>query len=582
MINDLWKRFKDSTETDKPPKRKEDMKDTTGLEDPESKEKVEPEESVGEKALSDSDEPDTDSEDGDVSGPDAVMEKMQCPNCGSDIDGDSKFCNECGAQIMGVKEEEFEGEPPPGGIEPWAMKIAEWFKKIPTSVKIVVPLLVIFIIGGLVALLVIAGNHSPAANVEKYLSHIKVGEYKDAYNMITHSEGQFSSFDYFKGWQLLQVDELGRLQGFDVRDRQHENSIFGKVISDDSEEGMSFTATLRYRKTTYDIRIDVESAGGTWPARQYKLRLAEVSTRIVASPVGSIIEIDGKKVGEAEQSEALSDALSLGDLPNDLDSAIEYVGKVINVGRSAVDEFKRLMVQMNEVANEAQWIFDRFSTSNYSWGSVADSVDRIVQQSKDLGLDITRMVMKIYWIFGGGNDGTVRADLTRTETGLDLSNLPEGLHAVKVSLPGCKTMKETFYAPDGTTIALEPTKETEQRLAKAVNDYYIIHIDAVRNLNAEALKAVTDDKLLESETQDVLDLLGKGQHEVSMLKSLKYDEFKMLSEDIATVKTREKWAINTYQGYELVSALASVSREVTYTLELGSDGVWKVIEKKVD
>ncbi|MBN1289000.1 MAG: zinc ribbon domain-containing protein [Actinobacteria bacterium] len=581
MINGIWKRFKDSADTEKQPVENDPDEKVEDAGNSDERPSEVPVETDKEPDITGRDETRAEENDPDDSGEETPEDGIKCPNCGVGIDGDSKFCNECGEQIKGVKEEAYEAGAP-GGIEPWAVKFAEWFKKIPRIVKIGLPLMILLVAAGVVALFIIAGHNSPSANIDRYLSHLKVGEYKDAYGMLSHSEGQFSSFDYFKNWQLFQVDEMGRLIGYEIRERQHENSIFGKVISDDTVEGMSFVATLKYGKTNYDVRIDVESAGGTWPVNKYRLRLSRGPTRVLVSPVGSEIVIDGMKVGYAEESEVLSDALTLGDLPNDIESAIEYVRKIINLARSSVDEFKRIMVKIDDVANEAQWIFDRFTTSGFSWGSVADSADRIVQQSKDVGTEIAQLVMKIYWIFGGGDDGSVRADLTRAETGLDLNNLPEGLHGIEVSLPGCKTVKDTFYAPDGISVALKPAKETERKLAKAVNDYYVVYIDAVRNLRAESLKAVIDGKLLEAETQKVLDLLGKDQFQVLVLKSVKFSEYRMLSEEIATVRSKEKWAVNTYQGLELVSALAGVERDVTYTLEQDGNGVWKVIEKKVD
>lgn len=504
-----------------------------------------------------------------------------CPVCGAEMDGDSNFCNNCGEQILGIKEEEYEaGEP--GGLEPWAVKFADGFKKIPKWVKIGVPITVILIIGVLVALFVTAGFHSPSAAVDTYFSHIQVGDYRDAYNMITHSEGTFSSYEYFKDWQSFQVDELGRLEDFKVVEKQFGGGLFGTALSGEPAEGTAFVATLRYKESSYDVGITVELAGGLWPVKRYRLKLSEGSTRLLISPLGAKISIDGMKVGEAEIDEVLQDALELGDFPNDLESAIDYVKKVINVVQSSVERFKTVLADFENVVGDVQNVIDRFSTSDFSWVEITDSVERTVQQGKDLGLELARMAIKIYWVFGGGDDGSLRAKMTRAETGIDLNNLPEGLHGVKVTLPGCKTVEETFYAPDGVSIVLEPTRSTIRSLNTAIEEYYIAYRNVLLSLKPETLKTITDGDLLEEDTQKVLDLIGKGMTEAVVLKSRKFEEYKMLSQTIAIVKVKEKWAITTFQGSSVVSSLTNVKHDVIYTLEQGKQGKWMVIEKKVD
>lgn len=508
-------------------------------------------------------------------------EESLCPECGAELDGDSNFCNNCGEQILGVKEEEYEaGEP--GRLEPWALKMADGFRRIPTWVKIGVPVALILITGVLVALFVVAGFHSSSAAVESYLSHIQVGDYRDAYNMITHSEGTFSSYEFFRNWQSFQVDEMGPLESFEVAEKQYGGGLFGTAFSSEPTDGTAYVATLRYKESSYDVGVTVEPAGGFWPVNKYRLKLSESSTRLLVSPVGAVISIDGMKIGEAEVDEVLNDALQLSDLPNDLGSAIDYVKTVISVVQSSVERFKAVLADFENVVQDVQSIIDRFSTKGFSWAEITDSVERTVQQGKDLGTELARMAIKIYWIFGGGDDGSVRAKMTRAETGFDLNNLPEGLHGVKVTLPGCKTVKETFYAPDGASITLEPTRETERSLKTSIEEYYIARRNVLLSLKPETLKAITDGDLLEEDTQEVLDLMGKGMTRAVELKSRKFEEYKMLSQTIATVKVQEKWAVTTLQGSTVVSSLTNVKHDVVYTLEQNKKGKWMVIEKKVD
>jgi hypothetical protein len=504
-----------------------------------------------------------------------------CPSCGAKVEVDAKFCTNCSSPLGKEGRKKVEEAEAVAGLKPWAVKAGARISAVPWRVWVGVLLTIVIIIAIIVSLLVVASGHSPSAAVDRYLSRLKQGDLKGAYELVAQAGGRFSSFGYFSRWQGVQAQELGRLKDYKVKPRKTTGRLFGHLLSEEPVNSTPFVATLIYKNKSFDININAEDAGGVWPANKYLLRLSEDTTRVLCSPVGSKIYIDDGLVGRAVEDKALKDALSLGDLPKDVDGAIEYARKLVRTAQNAVDEFKRIARELDKVVESAQRIADRFGAAGMTWTDVMDAVDSTVQQSKELGADIARTAIHIYWLFGGGDDGSMRARLTRAQTGLDLNNLPEGYHVIRAELPGCKPVSKSFYAPEGSDITLEPDALTEIELKATMDAYYAEHIKALNTLNTAGLSPVCTGDLFAEENAKVADLTTRGLHVVSGLSSLKYNKMEMLAEDVATVETEETWNINTYRGAALVSATSGVKQKAVYTL-VREVGTWKVAERKVD
>ena len=71
--------------------------------------------------------------------------------------------------------------------------------------KVGVPLVILLIIAVLITLFVLAGTHSSEAAVSRYLGNLKSGDYKAAYDLVSHPGGKFSSYDFFQKWQNTPV-----------------------------------------------------------------------------------------------------------------------------------------------------------------------------------------------------------------------------------------------------------------------------------------------------------------------------------------------------------------------------------------
>ena len=502
---------------------------------------------------------------------------LACPECGVDVEANAKFCTQCAAPIDRSKKA---AKARADDVEPWAVKAGESVSRLPRGVKVGVPLVILLIIAVLITLFVLAGTHSSEAAVSRYLGNLKSGDYKAAYDLVAHPGGKFSSYDFFQKWQNTQTDAIGDLQEFTVQKRKVENKLFGKLITNAPTSGVPYVATLKYKDKTYDVNITAEEAGGSWPVKRWRLKLTEGNSRVLVTPLNSKVFIDGVFVGVAQPNQDLKDALELKHFPKDIDGAVDYAKKLVKSVQFLLDEFKRLASNLESVTESAQHVVDRFGTSGFTWSDLLDTANSTVEQSKGFGEDVARTAIHLYWIFGGGDDGSIRARYTRLESEVDVNNLPEGYHVVKAALPGADTDSKEFVAPQDVEIALVPTTRTEDDLKATMGAFYAETTNAEATLNTAGLKNALAGPLLVEETNRVLELAAKGQRVVRQLTALKFDNTKLLSDSVATVETHETWNMTTYQGPTPVSAQMGQAYHMIYTLEQQGDGSWKVVERK--
>ena len=540
-----------------------------------------------------------------------------CDRCGSELEPGLEFCAKCGSPVGGADAAELqqtgtageaagEGQSTVAGaagrdgrdgddgdaerpkkrklprppVEPWAVKAGETVKRIPTWIKVGVPLVILLIIGVIVALLLVAGAHSPAATVDSYLSRLQKGDYQGAYDLTVNKGGRYSTFAYFQRWQNLQAERLGQLKDFHVQPRKEQNKIFGRLVLEEQAAGAPFVASLVYTEKSYDVNMTAEDAGGTWPFKQYRLSLSDRSTRILASPLGAKVTIDGTPAGLSEPDQALQDALSLSHFPKSVNDAVDYVKRLRSAIEGYVESVKRIITGLGSVEQDVQNTFNKFGQSGVSWSQFLDSLKSTADVGRAVGDEVARTIVHLYWTFGGGDDGSLRASLTRTEPDIEVQNLPEGWHEVKVELNGARAQTKEFSAPEGISVDLNPTLATTNALKAAVEGYYAAKSVAEFTLNNSGLPAVIGGTLLDEENAIVLGLASKGQRVASQLISVKYSNPTLLSRNVATIETDEVWNFTTYQGATPTSVVASVKQHATYTLERDRDNTWKVIERK--
>jgi hypothetical protein len=511
-----------------------------------------------------------------------IPEEPVCPNCGVPIEPGAKFCTSCGGPLSRqARERVIEQRAAAAGVKPWAYKAGLRVSRMPWKVKLGIPVLVLLIIACVAAFFVIAAGHNPDAVVDRYFSKLQVGDLKEAYSLLSHPGGKFSSFDYFQRWQDNQTDNLGRMEDYQVRPRSTENRLLGRLIEEKPSDGTAFTATLNFKEESFDVNVTAKDAGGFWPFKRYRLRLSDQPTKLYVSPVGAEVYVDGTSVGEAVVNEDLEDALSLGDLPDDLDSAIDYARRAIKTIQYVVDEFRMLARGLDDVVEDVRSIFDRAGTGDVAWTEVMDAVNRTVSQSKQFGKDASRAAIHIYWIFGGGDDGSLRAALSRTETGQELVGLPEGFHKVEVKAEGMRAEEESIIAPESADISLKPDLSTEKELENTVQAYYGEVAASMMNHLTGNLDTLLTGDFLQTEEARIADLEAKGVTVAATLKSVKFLKEEMLRLDVAAVETEELWDYTTFQGPAPVNVQKNLKQKVVYTLVLRS-GDWKIAERKIE
>jgi zinc-ribbon domain len=519
--------------------------------------------------------------------PEATDKSKTCPGCGAEVEPGAKFCTNCAAPLdrkgrrAAYKAEKKKTRGEPKKVEPWAVKAGDTVARVPRWVKIWVPLGVLLIVALLVILFVIAAGHTPQAAIERYFGRLQHGQYDYAYEMLSRQSGKFGTAEYFVRWQELQSEQLGRLEDFSVRKRDLENRLFGRYTQPDPEEGSAYVATLQYKEKTYDVNVFAVEDGGAWPATSWKVKLSEGPTRAIVAPLGARIYVDGLFAGVAEEDKDLKEALTLKDFPDDFDEAVDYVRKLLRTFENSVLDLKTFLRDLDMVAEDVKNTFERLQTGSVSWQQIVDSWDQVVSQSKSFAGDIARAAVHLYWIFGGGDDGSVRARYTRVESGLDLRNLPEGWHEIEAKMAGMDSETKEFFAPETVSVSLDTGPAMENDLKTSLQNYFAVRSDAFFNLNPVGLAAVAGGKQLEQDLAQVADLATRGLHQASDLRSLKYIHFKVLAPRVATIETEETWNYTIYQGQTPVNIVTNQKNKVTYTLQRDkTDSPWKVTESK--
>lgn len=517
---------------------------------------------------------------------------VTCPRCGGAIEPGARYCTSCAApldrraaaeadrRLYRAEKKRTRGEP--DVVPPWAARAGDTVAGWPRWAKLWLPLAALLVTAVIVALFVVAAGHTPRAAINRYLEAVRHGEYNNAYNMLAARSGKFGTREYFTRWQDLQGQELGRLKGFSVRPLDGSESFLGRLVQPDPEEGDAYIATLEYREKTYDTSIFAVSAGGTWPFNSYKVKLSEGSTTVVAAPLGAVVTVDGVRIGRAVEDEDLKEALSLAHFPRTLDDGVDYVRTFVRAVENSVLDVKRLIRNLDMVVQDVRNTLDRVAMAGVSWQQIVDAWSQVVSQSKAFASDVGRTFMHLYWMFGGGDDGSVRARYTRIQSGLTLENFPEGWHRVEVSMPGMKTRTSEFWAPEGVTVSLEPESTTENELKLALQEYFVARSDAFFSLDPAGLTQAAGGSRLEEDLATVADYSARGLHQASDLKKLEYEEFKVLAPTVATIETEETWDFTVLQGRTPVNVASGQKNSYIYTLEREGDGPWKVTESKVD
>lgn len=468
----------------------------------------------------------------------------------------------------------------PGEVPDWAQKAGNLVQRTPFWVKLWVPVILLLIIAGVVALQVIAAGHTPEAALGRYIDAIEKGRFKEAWEMVSPQSGKFGTEEYFVQWQSLQAEKLGRLRSYNIRKYDGETRFFGRLVQPDISYGTAYTVTLFYQKGSHDVVIHVVDDGGSWPMNSYKFKLAEDSTRLVVSPVGSTISIDGVEVGVAEENQALIEALSLDELPNDLSEFVDYARTIIEAIKNQVIDIKGLFRQLDRVAQQASNVVNRVDSRDPSWSSVLDALELVAEDGKALGTDIIRIIRNIYWIFGGGDDGSIAAKHTRTESGLVLENLPSGWHLLEVSTAGTVTQSLEFYAPTTAMVTLEPDRQTREALKNTVGTYIDAAANAFSTLSAERLGEFAGGEVLDAGLLKVRDLASSGRREEGAMIDIDFKRYTLLAPTVATVRTEEVWNVIGYTWDRVSSQEIGIRRKVTYTLVF-DEGRWTVVEAKV-
>lgn len=515
-----------------------------------------------------------------------------CPECGAAVEPGARYCTACAAPMdrraardawkRAYKAQKAKTRGEPDVVPPWAFKAGDVVSGWPRWIKLWLPLAALVIVVVIIALSVVASGHTPEATINRYLTALQRGEYNNAYNMLARQSGRFATRDYFVRWQELQSEQLGRLKGFSVRPFDGSESFLGRLVKPDPREGDAHVATLEYMEKTYDTNIFAVPSGGGWPFRSYRLKLAEGSTTVVAAPLGALVTVDGVRVGRAVEDQDLKEALSLAHFPKTLDDAVEYVRTLVRAVENSVLDVKRLLRNLDTVVQDVRNTLDRVAMVGASWQQIVDAWTRVVSQSKAFAYDFGRTFIHLYWMFGGGDDGSVRARYTRLQSGLTLGNFPEGWHQVKVSMPGMVTQTKEFWAPDGTTISLEPAAGTENDLKVALQGYHAARSEALSSLDTAGLTQAAGGSELEKDLATVADFAARGLRQVSGLKSVEYRKFKVLAPTVATVETEETWDFTVLQGQVPINVVAGQKNKYVYTMQRDGEGPWKVTESKAD
>jgi hypothetical protein len=147
-------------------------------------------------------------------------------------------------------------------------------------------------------------------------------------------------------------------------------------------------------------------------------------------------------------------------------------------------------------------------------------------------------------------------------------------------MPGLRPQTKEFYAPETATVSLEPGRGTENEFKSVLENYFGALDDAFYTLNAASLPEVAGGTQLEGDLVRINDLASRGLRQQSDLLSLKYQKFKVLAPDVATVETDEVWNFTIYSGANPVSAVTNQKQKMVYTLQRDGDGPWKVTESK--